>query len=182
MSEDPQPQHVANVAIIGMAVRFPGAASLEQFWENLRDGVESISFFTDEELLAGGVDPALLADPAYVRARAVLDGVEDFDAAFFGFTPREAEVMDPQHRVLLECAWEALEDAAQDPERTSNRGDRNGLDQKLRQNVFAACAHRFADAYFLRPFSNRHQHDVHHDDSADDQRNCRDANRHDVNV
>jgi acyl transferase domain-containing protein len=109
------------VAIIGMAVRFPGAASLEQFWKNLRDGVESVSFFTPEELLASGVEPALLADPAYVRARAVLDGVEDFAAAFFGFTPREAEVMDPQHRVLLECAWEALEDAGQDPEREGGR-------------------------------------------------------------
>ncbi|MEA2604415.1 MAG: hypothetical protein QOF89_5407 [Acidobacteriota bacterium] len=121
MSEDPQPQGVASIAIIGMAVRFPGAATLERFWENLRDGVESISFFTDDELLASGVDPALLADPAYVRARAVLDGVEEFDAAFFGFTPREAEVMDPQHRILLECAWEALEDAGQDPERVGGR-------------------------------------------------------------
>ncbi|HEX3554403.1 MAG TPA: beta-ketoacyl synthase N-terminal-like domain-containing protein [Thermoanaerobaculia bacterium] len=118
MNEDPQPQ---GVAIIGMAGRFPGAASLERFWENLRDGVESIAFFTGEELLAAGVDPALLADPAYVRARGVLDGVEDFDAAFFGFTPREAEVMDPQHRILLECAWEALEDAGYDPERAGGR-------------------------------------------------------------
>jgi len=118
MSEDPQPQ---GVAIIGMAIRFPGAATLERFWENLRDGVESVSFFDDDELLAAGVDPGLLADPAYVRARAVLDGVEDFDAAFFGFTPREAEVMDPQHRILLECAWEALEDAGQDPERAGGR-------------------------------------------------------------
>jgi acyl transferase domain-containing protein len=121
MSEDPQPHAAAAVAVIGMAVRFPGAVTLEQFWENLRDGVESVSFFTAEELLAAGVDPALLADPAYVRARAVLDGVEDFDAAFFGFTPREAEVMDPQHRILLECAWEALEDAGQDPDRVSPR-------------------------------------------------------------
>ncbi len=124
MSESPQPQ---GVAIIGMAGRFPGAASLERFWENLRDGVESVSFFTGDELLAAGVDPALLADPAYVRARGVLDGVEDFDAAFFGFTPREAEVMDPQHRILLECAWEALEDAGQclehleHPERAGGR-------------------------------------------------------------
>ncbi|HYX24301.1 MAG TPA: type I polyketide synthase, partial [Thermoanaerobaculia bacterium] len=112
---------MSEVAIIGMAVRFPGAASLERFWENLRDGVESVSFFGDEELLAAGVDPALLRDPAYVRARAVVDGVEDFDAAFFGFTPREAAVMDPQHRLLLECAWEALEDAGYDPERAGGR-------------------------------------------------------------
>ncbi|HEV7509093.1 MAG TPA: beta-ketoacyl synthase N-terminal-like domain-containing protein [Thermoanaerobaculia bacterium] len=124
MSEDfSPPQGAADnaIAIVGMAGRFPGAPTLERFWENLRDGVESVSFFTDEELLAAGVDPALLADPAYVRARAVFDGVADFDAAFFGFTPREAEVMDPQHRILLECAWEALEDAGQDPERVGAR-------------------------------------------------------------
>src|SRR5437764_13019969 len=118
MSEE---QGAALVAMIGIAVRFPGAASLERFWENLRAGVESVSFFSDEELLAAGVDPELLRDPAYVRARAVLDGVEDFDADFFGFTPREAEVMDPQPRILLECAWEALEDAGYDPERAGGR-------------------------------------------------------------
>ncbi|MFY9824776.1 MAG: beta-ketoacyl synthase N-terminal-like domain-containing protein [Thermoanaerobaculia bacterium] len=124
MSEDdfqPQGAPAAAIAIIGMAVRFPGASALERFWENLRDGVESVSFFSGEELLAAGVDPSSLADPAYVRARALCAGVEEFDAAFFGFTPREAEVMDPQHRVLLECAWEALEDAGQDPERTGAR-------------------------------------------------------------
>src|SRR6185312_6807705 len=125
MSEDDsQPQEataIAGIAIIGMAGRFPGAPTLERFWENLRDGVESVSFFFEEELLAAGVEPSLLADPAYVRARAVFDGVENFDAAFFGFTPREAEVMDPQHRILLECAWEALEDAGQDPDRAGAR-------------------------------------------------------------
>lgn len=109
------------IAIIGMAGRLPGARSLEHFWENLVNGVESVTFFTDEELLAAGVDPALLADPAYVKARAVLDDVAGFDAAFFGFTPREAELMDPQHRILLECAWEALEDAGQNPERCGTR-------------------------------------------------------------
>jgi phthiocerol/phenolphthiocerol synthesis type-I polyketide synthase E len=119
--DDSQPQGATAIAIIGMAGRFPGAPTLERFWENLRDGVESVSFFTAEELLASGVDPSLLADPAYVRARAVFDGIEDFDAAFFGFTPREAEVMDPQHRILLECAWEALEDAGQDPDRVGGR-------------------------------------------------------------
>jgi phthiocerol/phenolphthiocerol synthesis type-I polyketide synthase E len=122
MSEDDsQPQGATAIAIIGMAGRFPGAPTLERFWENLRDGVESVSFFTPEELLASGVDASLLADPAYVPARALFDGVADFDAAFFGFTPREAEVMDPQHRILLECAWEALEDAGQDPERVGGR-------------------------------------------------------------
>jgi acyl transferase domain-containing protein len=103
------------IAIIGLAGRFPGASNVEQFWHNLRNGVESISFFSDDELIAAGVDPALLRDPNYVRARPVLDDVEHFDAAFFGYSPREAELMDPQHRLFLESCWQALEDAAYDP-------------------------------------------------------------------
>jgi polyketide synthase PksJ len=105
------------VAIIGMAGRFPGAATVEEFWRNLRGGVESVTFFTDEELQAEGVEPSLLREPGYVRAGAVLEGVELFDANFFGFSPREAEVTDPQHRLFLECAWEALENAGYDAER-----------------------------------------------------------------
>jgi len=99
------------IAVIGMAGRFPGAKNLEQFWRNLCDGVESIKFFTDEELLAKGVDASLLNDPHYVKAEAVLDYIEMFDASFFGFTPREASLIDPQHRLFLEQAWEALEHA-----------------------------------------------------------------------
>jgi acyl transferase domain-containing protein/acyl carrier protein len=103
------------IAVIGMAGRFPGAASVDELWRNVCDGVEAIRFFSDEELLAAGVPAELLRDPLYVRARGVLDGIEQFDASFFGVTPREAEVMDPQHRLFLECAWEALENAGQDP-------------------------------------------------------------------
>ena len=99
------------IAIIGMAGRFPGSRTIEAFWRNLCGGAESIRVLTDEELVASGVDPALLRDPNYVKARGVLDDIESFDAGFFGFTPREAEIMDPQHRVFLECAWEALERA-----------------------------------------------------------------------
>jgi acyl transferase domain-containing protein/acyl carrier protein len=99
------------IAVIGMAGRFPGAKNLEQFWQNLCDGVEAIKFFTDEELLAKGADAGLLDDPNYVKAEAVLDDIEMFDASFFGFTPREASLIDPQHRLFLEHAWEALEDA-----------------------------------------------------------------------
>ena len=80
-------------------------------------GVESITFFTDEELLAAGVDPELVADPDYVKAKGMLGDVDLFDAAFFGLNPREAELMDPQHRLFLECAWEALEHAGYDPTR-----------------------------------------------------------------
>jgi acyl transferase domain-containing protein len=101
----------ADIAIIGMAGRFPGADNVERFWANLRDGVESIRFLTEEECRAGGVEESLLKDPSYVRAAAFLDGPEGFDAPFFDMPPREAEITDPQHRAFLECAWEALEHA-----------------------------------------------------------------------
>ena len=99
------------IAIVGMAGRFPGAHTIDQFWRNLRQGVESITFFSEEELRAQGINPAQLHDPNYVKARGFLEDSEFFDPEFFGFTPREAELMDPQHRIFLECAWEALEDA-----------------------------------------------------------------------
>jgi iturin family lipopeptide synthetase A len=104
------------VAIVGIAGRFPGAASIHEFWRNICSGVESIATFDDHELVSSGVDPAMLADPAYVKARGLLPGVDLFDAQFFGFTPREAELMDPQHRVFLETAWHALEDAGYNSE------------------------------------------------------------------
>ncbi len=104
-----------DIAVIGMAGRFPGAGDVEAFWQNLRDGVESISFFTDRELLESGVDPETLSGPDYVKARPVLDGVEEFDAAFFGYSPREAELTDPQQRLFLECSWHALESAGYAP-------------------------------------------------------------------
>ncbi|HEX8906885.1 MAG TPA: polyketide synthase, partial [Longimicrobiaceae bacterium] len=110
-----------DVAIIGMAGRFPGADDLEQFWANLRGGVESISFFGDDELRAAGVSEAELASPDYVKAIGRLRDVEHFDAGFFGYSPREAEVLEPGHRVFLECAWEALEDAGVDPARVPGR-------------------------------------------------------------
>ncbi|MFM9435115.1 FkbM family methyltransferase [Janthinobacterium sp. CG_23.3] len=99
------------IAIIGLSGRFPGAANVRQFWENLRAGKESIRFFSDRDMAEAGVDAALLQDPGYVKAGAALDGAEDFAASFFGFTPKEAELTDPQHRVFIECAWEAMEDA-----------------------------------------------------------------------
>jgi phthiocerol/phenolphthiocerol synthesis type-I polyketide synthase E len=102
------------VAVVGMAGRFPGAPDLDAFWSNLKNGVESITRFSPEELDA----PAeLLHDPRYVKARAILPGVDLFDADFFGIHPREAEYTDPQHRLLLETAWQALESAGCDPER-----------------------------------------------------------------
>ncbi|HEY3566281.1 MAG TPA: type I polyketide synthase, partial [Thermoanaerobaculia bacterium] len=121
MTEPNENLPVQGIAVVGMSGRFPGAASTLELWRNLRDGVESISFFSEGELIESGADPALVRDPAYVRAKGVAEGVEMFEPAFFGFTPREAELMDPQHRVLLECAWEALEDAGVDPGRFPGR-------------------------------------------------------------
>src|SRR5688572_16929043 len=105
------------IAIVGMAGRFPGADDPDSFWRNLRDGAEAITAFGDEELLAAGVAQDELRDPRYVKVGAVLASADEFDAAFFGFSPRDAAIMDPQHRVFLETAWVALEDAGYDPER-----------------------------------------------------------------
>ncbi len=99
-----------------MACRFPGARSIEDYWANLCNGVESIRFLTNTDLDALDVDLTIRNDPRYVRAAAVLEGMDQFDAAFFGFSPREAEWMDPQHRVFLECCWEALEHAGYAPD------------------------------------------------------------------
>ncbi|HYN19764.1 MAG TPA: polyketide synthase, partial [Thermoanaerobaculia bacterium] len=109
------------IAIVGMAGRFPGARGVEELWRNLRDGVESVRFPDPEELVARGLDPARLADPTWVKAASQMDGYDCFDDLFFGVNPREAEIMDPQHRVLLECAWEALESAGYDAQEIAGR-------------------------------------------------------------
>ncbi|MGJ7519873.1 amino acid adenylation domain-containing protein [Variovorax sp. LT1P1] len=103
------------IAVIGMAGRFPGAADIEQFWDNLVAGRDSISIFTDATLDAS-VSAALRSDPAYVRARGVIDDVELFDAAFFGINPKEAALMDPQQRIFLELCWECMERAGHAPD------------------------------------------------------------------
>ncbi len=106
----------SDIAIVGMAGRFAGARNLTEYWDNLRGGVESIRRMGDEELLAAGVTKEQLAHPDYVKASAVLPDMACFDGAFFGFTPRESSIMDPQHRHFIECCWLALEDAAHMPE------------------------------------------------------------------
>jgi acyl transferase domain-containing protein len=106
---------VGFVAVIGMAVRVPGANNLQDFWENLRRGVDSITHFTDEEMLYAGIPQRLLDDPNYVKANGRLPNIEMFDAGFFGINKRDAQITDPQHRIFLECAWEALESAGYDP-------------------------------------------------------------------
>ncbi|WP_163870843.1 type I polyketide synthase [Myxococcus eversor] len=117
------------IAIVGMAGRFPGSPDVATYWRNLCDGVEGIRFFTDDELRARGVPEERLKQPGFVRAGAVLDNVDAFDAGFFGYSPREAALMDPQHRIFLECAWEAMEHAA------------HGLDTETRSvGVFAGMS------------------------------------------
>ena len=110
-----------DIAIVGIAGRFPGARDLDEFWRNLSQGVESISRLNDDEIVAAGVPEWHLRDPRYVKAAAMLDTAGDFDAGFFGYAPAEAEAMDPQHRLLLELAYEALEHAGCDPGRYAGR-------------------------------------------------------------
>ncbi|MEE1784601.1 SDR family NAD(P)-dependent oxidoreductase [Streptomyces sp. SP17BM10] len=110
------------IAVVGMAARFPGALDLGAFWANLRDGVGSIRRATDEELAAAGVPARALADPQYVKAVAPVPEIDGFDAGFFGLTPREARICDPQIRLFLECAHAALEDAGYDPEQLADVG------------------------------------------------------------
>ncbi|GLK42850.1 type I polyketide synthase [Novosphingobium resinovorum] len=113
---DPSLDTSSAVAIVGMACRFAGARGPEEFWSLLSEGRDGIETYSEEELLAAGVSPALLRNPDYVRRGAPLADMECFDAALFGLSKRDAAVMDPQHRHFLECSWEALEDAGHTPQ------------------------------------------------------------------
>ncbi|SDH31346.1 Acyl transferase domain-containing protein [Lentzea fradiae] len=117
MTDAYAPDPEDSVAVVGMAGRFPGAADTGELWRNLTEGRETITFFDHAELLAGGVPPEVAADPRYVPARGVLRDVELFDAAFFGYSARDAQIIDPQQRLFLECAWEAVEHAGHDTTR-----------------------------------------------------------------
>ncbi len=135
-----------DIAVIGMSCRFPGAKNIDEFWQNLCEGVESISFFTDEEILESGIDPQLLKNPNYVKASPILEDIELFDAEFFGYSPKEAELIDPQQRILLECAWESLENAGYNP--------------LIYQSEIALYAGASANTYLLNNvYPNRHQID-----------------------
>ncbi|MET0325431.1 MAG: polyketide synthase, partial [Ilumatobacteraceae bacterium] len=131
------------IAVIGMAGRFPGARDLETFWANLRGGVESIRPLTEAELRAAGESLDDIRDPSYVRAAAPLEDIDQFDAAFFGMSPRDAAVFDPQHRVFLECAWEAFEHAGYVGER---------IDGAV--GVFASCG--LSEYMFKNVLRNEH--------------------------
>lgn len=140
-----------DIAIIGMAGRFPGARNIAAFWQNLCDGVESITHFSRAELLAAGTPPALLDLPYFVPAGTELDDIELFDGPFFGYTPRESETIDPQQRFFLECTWEALEHAGYDPARYEKLiGVFGGvsLNTYLFANVFGRHSSGVASDYF----------------------------------
>ena len=104
------------VAVVGLAGRFPGARDVDEFWRNLAEGRETLSHFAEHELEQGDAEElAARTRPGYVRARGILEDVDLFDAGFFGITPSEADILDPQQRVFMETAWEALENAGHDP-------------------------------------------------------------------
>lgn len=116
------------IAIIGMAGRFPGAPDVDALWSLLHEAREAITRFTDDELSASGISALDLADPAYVKAGGVLDDTDKFDAPFFSYSPKEAALMDPQHRNFLECAWHALESCG-----------RAAREDRAKAGVFACC-------------------------------------------
>ena len=107
----------AKVAVIGISGRFPGARNIGEFWDNLCNGVNSIGHFTDEQVIEEGITPQMVKKPGYVKAWGALDDVDMFDAQFFGYNPREAEILDPQQRIFLEESWKALENAGYDAEK-----------------------------------------------------------------
>ncbi|HED10467.1 MAG TPA: acyltransferase domain-containing protein [Caldithrix abyssi] len=107
-----------DIAVIGMSGKFPGADNLEQFWKNLAAGAETLTTFDDEQLKAAGVAEEAIADPHYVKKRGIIENPTGFDAYFFDYTPHEAEIIDPQHRLFMEVAWEALENAGYNAEVT----------------------------------------------------------------
>ena len=138
-----------DIAIIGMAGQFPGARDIDAYWENLRAGAELITFFSTAELAAAGVASTLLDRHDYVRAAPVLDDPSQFDAAFFGYTPYEAEIIDPQHRLFLECAWGALEHAGYDPAGCDCPVGVFGGSAINSYVLFGGAVQRFADEYVL---------------------------------
>ncbi len=137
------------IAIIGMACRFPGASTVDEYWNNLVEGRETIRFFTHEELLAAGIAPTELSNPNYVTAKGALKDAPLFDAAFFGISPRDAETMDPQHRLFLMCCWEALEHAGYCSEETAGR-----------ISIFAGSSGLSLNSYYLRHLKDNQEVDA----------------------
>ncbi len=141
-AESPEgPYSDFDIAIIGMAGRFPKARNIDEYWQNLVDGTDCVTWFSRDELLESGVEPALVDDPNYVPAAPVLENADHFDAEFFGYSPKEAKGIDPQQRQLLECGYLALENSGYDP------GSYDG-----RIGVFAGTA---MNTYFINTGLNR---------------------------
>jgi len=132
------------IAIVGMACRVPGAPDVEAFWRNVVSGVESIETLSVDELRAAGVSESLIRDPQYVRAGGFVPGVDRFDAALFNCTPREASMLDPQHRLLMECAWNALEHAGH-----------SCIDRSVRTGVYVGVANSTYTVTMCSPRSSR---------------------------
>ncbi|MCK4763469.1 MAG: amino acid adenylation domain-containing protein, partial [Candidatus Aminicenantes bacterium] len=109
------PRTGLEIAVIGMAGIFPGSRNIDEFWQNLKNGVEGIAFFSEKELEAEGIDTETLKNPNYIKAKGIAADAEYFDSSFFGYTPMEAQLMDPQIRIFTQCVWHALEDAGYDP-------------------------------------------------------------------
>ncbi len=125
-----------SIAIVGMDGRFPQARNINEFWKNIRNGVDCVSTFSDAELELSASDRLLIAEnPNYIRKGAIVDEADCFDAQFFGFQPKDVNLMDPQHRLFLECSWNAIEDAGYDPIRYQGR-----------IGVFASC---YMNTYLL---------------------------------
>ncbi|HLP61592.1 MAG TPA: amino acid adenylation domain-containing protein, partial [Candidatus Deferrimicrobium sp.] len=157
----PYRQEPGDIAVIGMAGKFPGANNIDRFWENLKNGIESITFFTTEELAEQGISAGLLADAGYVKAWGIIENKDRFDAAFFHYTPPEAKIMDPQMRIFHECVWEALEDAGYNPEVYDKpiglyAGAANNIRWAVKVSLFAQDdllnafeAHQLTDCHFI---------------------------------
>jgi acyl transferase domain-containing protein/thioesterase domain-containing protein/acyl carrier protein len=151
---EPAADNEYDIAIVGISCRFPGAKNTDEFWQNLANGVESITRLSDQEILDSGVPLSQLQSPNYVKAAPVLDEPGLFDAAFFGYSPMEARTMDPQHRLLLELAYETLEDAGCDPDRYSGR---IGVFAGSAMNTYfmqSGLSSRFAEEYIPTLIAN----------------------------
>jgi phthiocerol/phenolphthiocerol synthesis type-I polyketide synthase E len=146
------------IAVVGMAGRYPQAWNIAEFWNNLVEGKECVTFFSEDELRAAGISPDLLSRSNFVKAQGVCPGTFLFDAPFFSYTPREAEFLDPQQRVFLECTWEALEDAGYDASAYPGRIGLFagcGATHYLAQLMNVPGIHKLADAFTLATYNDK---------------------------
>jgi len=158
MTKKVVPNHTGlEIAVIGMACRFPGASDLSEFWNNLKNGVESITFFSEEELIAAGVDETLIKHPDYVPAKGIIERADWFDNQFFEYSPREAALMDPQIRIFHEVAWEAIEHAGYNPDLEGSIGLYAGASSNVFWEVMASLnsMESGTEQFAVRQLANR---------------------------